>query len=269
MIQRPFGNTGIRASVLGLGTVKLGRAEGVRYPRAFTIPSEEEAAALIRRALDLGITLFDTAPAYGSSESRLGRLLQGERDRVVLATKVGESYESGRSTFDFSPAAITASIDRSLARLRTDRLDIALIHSDGAIENDAGPLDEALGELQRLKAAGKTRAVGASTKTVAGGRGLIGRCDCLMLTLNPQCLDQRPVIEAAGRAGMAVLIKKALASGHAATGAGPGEDPVRAALRLALGTPGVSSVVIGTISPEHLEANVRAAEDVLREPGPG
>ncbi|MCC6676552.1 MAG: aldo/keto reductase [Phycisphaerales bacterium] len=267
MLTRPLGRTGIHVSVLGLGTVKLGRAEGVKYPSAFQIPSDEQAADLIRTALDLGITLFDTAPAYGESEARLGGLLAGVRDRVVLCTKVGESFAGGLSTFDFSPPAITASIDRSLKRLRTDRIDIVLLHSDGRVELDAPAMDAAIGELLRLKTAGKIWAIGASTKTPPGALRLIGRCDCLMLTLNPGYLGDRPVIAEAARAGTGVLIKKALASGHAAVKeASPGEDPVRAALSLALCTPGVSSVVVGTIAPEHLAANARAARAVLERP---
>lgn len=258
MLRRTLGRTGIEVSVLGLGTVKLGRAEGVKYPRAFTIPTDEEAGALVRAALDSGINLFDTAPAYGGSEERLGRLLRGMRGRVVLSSKVGETFDQGRSEFDFSPRAIAASVERSLARLATDCIDILLVHSDGAVELDEAAMDAAMGELERIKRAGMARAVGASTKTVAGARRLVGRCDCLMVTLNPSSVDDRPVIEAAARVGTGVLVKKALASGHAALAGGP--DPAGAALSFAVNTPGVTSVIVGTISPDHLRANVRAVD---------
>lgn len=257
MITRPLGATGIHVSVLGLGTVKLGRVEGVKYPHAFSIPTDEEAADLIRTAIELGVTLFDTAPAYGESEARLGGLLAGRREEVVLCTKVGESFENGVSAFDFSPAAIAASIDRSLRRLRTDHLDIALVHSDGRVELDAAAMDAAVGELARLKTAGKIRVIGASTKTPPGARRLIGAVDGLMLTLNPGHLDDQPVIAEAARAGVGVLIKKALASGHAA--ASP--DAGAAALRFTLSTPGVSSAVVGTINAGHLRTNARAAAE--------
>ena len=67
--------TELDVSVLGLGTVKLGRDKGVKYPESFTIPNDEAALALLQQAWDLGINLIDTAPAYGNSEQRLGELL--------------------------------------------------------------------------------------------------------------------------------------------------------------------------------------------------
>jgi aryl-alcohol dehydrogenase-like predicted oxidoreductase len=75
--RRPFGNTGIDVSILGLGTVKLGRDQGVKYPNDFAIPDDQQAAQLIAIAREQGINLIDTAPAYGTSETRLGHLKQG------------------------------------------------------------------------------------------------------------------------------------------------------------------------------------------------
>ena len=71
--HRPLGSTGLRVSPLGLGTVKLGRDQGVKYPNGFTIPDDAAARALLDQARALGINLIDTAPAYGVSEQRLGR----------------------------------------------------------------------------------------------------------------------------------------------------------------------------------------------------
>ncbi|MEZ5530383.1 MAG: aldo/keto reductase [Porticoccaceae bacterium] len=87
--KRPFGNTGINVSILGLGTVKLGRDQGVKYPNGFVIPDDRQASKLISLAHDLGINLIDTAPAYGNSEERLGTLLKGQRDQWVICSKVG------------------------------------------------------------------------------------------------------------------------------------------------------------------------------------
>ena len=77
--MRPLGNTGMEISALGFGTVKLGRNEGVKYPQGFSIPDDRSASALIAYAQELGINLIDTAPAYGNSEERLGKLLAGQR----------------------------------------------------------------------------------------------------------------------------------------------------------------------------------------------
>ena len=76
MPRRRLGRTGIEVGVLGLGTVKFGRDQGLKYPRGFTIPDDRAVRALLDLARDLGINLLDTAPAYGDSEARLGRLLR-------------------------------------------------------------------------------------------------------------------------------------------------------------------------------------------------
>lgn len=267
MEMRPLGSTGLVVSVIGLGTVKLGRDQGVKYPGGTRIPTEDEARTLINAAADLGITLIDTAPAYGTSEARLGQLLAGQRDRWAIVTKVGEEFENGVSRFDFSAAAVRASVERSLSRLRSDRVECVLIHSDGRIENSPA-LDDAINELEKLKERGLVRSFGASTKTVAGGMRAIDRCDVVMVTLNLAAKDDLPVIAEAKKRSKGVLIKKALASGHATVGgasagaAGPGHDPVAASMRFALGTLGVSSVIVGTTSPTHLAENCRVAGSV-------
>ena len=116
-LDRPLGDTGLVVSPLGLGTVKLGRDQGVKYPSGFTIPDDREARQLLDLARELGINLIDTAPAYGRSEERLGPLLRGQRDAWVIVSKVGEEFEGGQSRFDFSPAHTRLSLERSLKRL--------------------------------------------------------------------------------------------------------------------------------------------------------
>ena len=257
MQLRPLGKTGLLVSALGLGTVKLGRDRGVKYPGEFKIPDDATARRLIEEALDLGVNLIDTAPAYGIAEERLGGLLEGLRERIVLSTKTGEEFDGTGSTFDFSAAHTRRSVERSLRRLRTDRLDLVLIHSDG---DDLRVLDreEVLGELFRLRTEGRVRAVGISTKTVAGGlRAVELGCDAVMVAYHPGAPEDREVIDAAGRAGCGVLLKKALASGHAAAA-------MEENLRFALASPAVSSVIVGTINPAHLRANVAAANAALR-----
>jgi aryl-alcohol dehydrogenase-like predicted oxidoreductase len=103
-----------RVSPLGLGTVKFGRNQGVKYPQPFELPSDQEALALLERPGIWGINLLDTAPAYGVSEERLGRLLRQCRRDWVIVTKVGEEFDDGVSRFDFSAAATRASVERSL-----------------------------------------------------------------------------------------------------------------------------------------------------------
>ena len=135
--KRALGQSGIIVSCLGLGTVKFGRNQEVKYPRSFSLPSDDMILNLLNQAEALGINFLDTAPAYGSSEQRLGRLLQRRQDWVIC-TKVGEEFITGKSFFDFSGPHIRNSIERSLRNLKTDYLDLVLVHSDG---NDIGIID--------------------------------------------------------------------------------------------------------------------------------
>lgn len=261
MELRPLGATGLRVGPLGLGTVKFGRNQGVKYPRPFALPSDREALALLELAWDLGINLLDTAPAYGVSEERLGRLLRRCRRDWVIATKVGEEFQDGVSRFDFSAAATRASVERSLRRLEVEVLDVVLIHSSG---DDLAILEreDVLPTLRELQQAGLVRAVGMSSKTVGGGLRAVECCDLVMVTCNPDQLEELSVIRAARSAGKGVLIKKALLGGH--LDRVTDDDPVLAALRLIHAEPGASSVVVGTLNPVHLRANATATERALR-----
>lgn len=257
---RPLGGTGLEVSALGLGAVKLGRNKGLKYPTGFDLPDDRSAAALLALAQDLGINLIDTAPAYGDSEERLGKLLRGQRQRWLLCSKVGEEFAAGQSRFDFSPEHAGASVRRSLRRLQTEVLDLVLVHSNGAdlaIINEMGTLQA----LQQLKDEGLIRAFGMSTKTLAGGLAAAPHCDVLMLTYNPGHREELPVLDACADLNTAVLIKKALASGHLDSSCD--EDPVQTSLELALSHPATSAVVIGTINPDHLRDNVAAARRAL------
>jgi aryl-alcohol dehydrogenase-like predicted oxidoreductase len=248
---RSLGKSDILVSPLGLGTVKLGRNTNVRYPEGFELPSSTEAQQLLEQAQTLGINLIDTAPAYGSSEERLGQLLEGQRDRWVICTKVGETYRDNKSAWDFSPQATRRSIEQSLLRLRTDRLDIVLVHSDG---NDVAIIEESgvIEALIQLRERGDIRAIGVSTKTLDGAMLAIERTDAVMVEFSPSDSSQTPAIDRANELGKGVLVKKALSSGHSST---PAE-----ALRLIASRPGVTSIIVGTISPAHLESNVEALQ---------
>ncbi len=254
--KRPFGSTGIDVSILGLGTVKLGRDQGVKYPEGFIIPDDRKAANLISLARSLGINLIDTAPSYGNSEERLGSLLSGQRDQWVICSKVGEEFEGGKSRFDFTPEHTRFSVERSLKRLRTDVIDIVLVHSDG---NDETIIREynTLEALADLKAEGKIRAFGMSTKTIAGGLLAAEQSDGVMVTWNLQYDTEVPVIDYCRDHNKGVFIKKVLASGHAALPSD--EDPVKKSFDMIFGHAGVSSAIVGTINPQHLADNIDKA----------
>lgn len=257
MELRRLGAAGPLVSPVGLGLVKLGRTAGLRLAAPPRLPTDDEALALLRQAADLGVNLLDTAPAYGTSETRLGDLLQRlgrPREAWVLSTKVGEAFDEGAggSTWDFSPAAIAASVDRSLRRLRTDRLDVVLLHCSGQTD-DAAILraGDAVGALRAEQARGRVGLVGCSVATPAGLALAAETCDVVMLTLNALDMAAAPAAAAAAARGVGVVVKKPLASGHAG-------DP-SASLAAVLAVPGVASAVVGTTSPAHLRDAARAA----------
>ncbi len=265
--QRKLGATGIAVSALGLGTVKLGRNQGVKYPSDFALPSDQAAAQLLALAQDLGINLLDTAPAYGSSETRLGELFQGplqhQRHHWLVCTKVGEEFVDGQSQFDFSAEHTRFSVERSLRRLHRDVLDIVLVHSSGADEDiirHHGTLDV----LAELKQVGKIRAFGMSTKTVQGGLLAAQQCDLAMVTWNLQEREQEPVIDYCAHHGKGVLIKKALASGHLVNAASSvSTAAIEQTFQQLFAQAGVTSAIIGTLNPEHLRHNVEALTHAL------
>ncbi len=256
---RPLGSTGIQVSALGLGTVKLGRDQGVKYPEGFTIPDDRAARSLLDEARELGINLVDTAPAYGNSEERLGNLLQGQRQQWIICSKVGEDFDHGVSSFNFSAEHTRFSVQRSLQRLRSDYIDLVLVHSDG---NDLHIIEQ-MGTLQalaELKSEGLIRAFGMSTKTVAGGQAAAQESDVVMLTYNLAQREEKAVLDCCARLGVGAVIKKALASGHLAEDC---SDPVQASMDLVFAHPGTSAAIVGTINPAHLAGNVAAVRRAL------
>lgn len=253
--KRPLGLTGLTVSVLGLGTVKFGRNQAVKYPKPFDIPDDQTLLNLLAVAKDLGINLLDTAPAYGNSEERLGILLQGQRKNWIIATKVGEEFVNGESLYNFTPEHAKMSIERSLKRLKTDYLDVVLVHSDG---NDVHNIQHfgILEFLSSLKKEGLIRATGMSTKTVEGGLLALSLSDIVMVTYNPIETAEKPVMIKAHELNKGILIKKAFASGH--LDKIPGDNPVQTTLQFILKEPGVSSIILGTLNPKHLAENVAA-----------
>ena len=253
--KRTLGQSGIIVSCLGLGTVKFGRNQEVKYPEKFALPSDEIISKLLEQAQSSGINFLDTAPAYGSSEQRLGRLLSRRQDWVIC-TKVGEEFITGKSFFDFSELHVRTSIERSLRNLKTDYLDLVLVHSDG---NDTAIIDstDCLETLTSLKEAGLVRAIGMSTKSIEGGIKAVDLMDAVMVTYNPSNTLSTEVIAYASQKNKGVIIKKALNSGYDCDGGAERN------FDFSLNHDGVSSIVFGTINSDHLASNVACAIKVL------
>jgi aryl-alcohol dehydrogenase-like predicted oxidoreductase len=151
--QRTLGTQGLTVSALGLGCMGMSTAYGAA--------DETESIATIHRAIDLGVTMFDTAEQYGpfTNEALLGQALQGRRDKVVIATKFGFRIENGETTgVNSDPAHIRQAVEGSLRRLGTDYIDLLYQHR---IDPQV-PIEDVVGTMADLVREGKVRFLGLS-----------------------------------------------------------------------------------------------------------
>jgi aryl-alcohol dehydrogenase-like predicted oxidoreductase len=153
---RRLGNSGLVVSVVGLGTNNLGMKLDA-----------EQSRAVVHAALDEGVTLFDTSDSYGASEARLGEILEGKRDDIVLATKFGSDVRrlGGDNGVDWgargSRRYVRRAVESSLRNLRTDWIDLYQLHRP----DPATPIEETLSALDDLVREGKVRYLGSSNFT--------------------------------------------------------------------------------------------------------
>jgi len=163
MKYRKFGNTDLMVSEIGFGMWPIG---GTIKAGDYGVVDQSEAVKAIHRALDLGITLFDTAPAYGDGhgEEVLGEALVGNREASIITTKCAVRWDHDTKSWitNSSKESILASVEKSLSRLQTDYLDILLIHVP---DPNAVPSD-AMSGFESLQKSGKARFVGVSNFTL-------------------------------------------------------------------------------------------------------
>jgi len=157
MQKRKLGSGGLEVSAIGLGCMGMSYAYGTPEER-----DETESIATIHRAIELGVTFFDTAEAYGpfTNEELLARALQDRRDRVVIATKFGFKFDDkgGLAGQDSRPEHIREVVEASLRRLRTDHIDLLYQHRvDRAV-----PIEDVVGTMAALVREGKVRHLGLS-----------------------------------------------------------------------------------------------------------
>jgi aryl-alcohol dehydrogenase-like predicted oxidoreductase len=147
MKQRRLGGTGIVVSAVGFGAWGIG---GNEHGNSYGTTDDEESVRAVRRALDLGCTFFDTADVYGwgRSEAVLGRALEGRRDDVVIATKVGGDFYHGGVRMNLSPEYVRFAVRKSMERLRTDRIDLYQLHNPPPETLAEPDLYSVFGELQ-------------------------------------------------------------------------------------------------------------------------
>src|SRR5579884_1965424 len=156
LTTRKLGTQGLTVSALGLGCMSMSQSYGTREER-----DEKESIATIHRALELGVTFFDTAEAYGpfTNEELLALGLKGRRDDVIVATKFGFRIgESGIEGVDSRPEHVREAVEGSLRRLRTDRIDLLYQHR----VDPAVPIEETVGAMAELVHEGKVRFLGLS-----------------------------------------------------------------------------------------------------------
>ncbi len=249
MDHRPLGRTGLTVRPISFGAFKIGRNEKTKYARGYALPTDSEVERLLNGLLDIGINLIDTAPAYGTSEERIGKAISHRRRDFILSTKVGETFEEGQSIYDFSRPAVLASIQRSLNRLKTEVLDFVFVHSDGR-DLDILRQTDVVPALQQARQAGWVRFIGMSGKTAEGATASLSWADALMVEYHPQDVSHGTVMTEASRAGVAVLVKKPLASGTLS----PEE-----AIPFILAQPEVATLVVGGLNLDHIQQNLAIA----------
>ena len=151
LTKRALGQQGLRVSALGLGCLGMSQSYGV--------PDDGESMATIHRAVELGVTLFDTAEAYGEANERLvGEALAPVREQAVIATKFGFKDGNAAAGLDSRPERIRIVAEQSLKRLQTDRIDLFYQHR---VDPDV-PIEEVAGAVRELIQEGKVKHFGLS-----------------------------------------------------------------------------------------------------------
>jgi len=271
MEKRRLGKTDMDVSVLGFGGSEIG------YENA----SVETATALLNQALDLGINVIDTAECYHNSEELIGATIGNRRDQFFLFTKVGHPH-GNESAPNWSRDSILESVQRSLQRLKTDRVDIVHLHSCSEGELKKG---EAIAALQTARERGYTRYIGYSGDSHAARYAAESSVfDTLQTSIN---IADQEVIELtlpiARKNNMGVIAKRPIANAAWRYGHKPidsykheywerlrklnydfvnldTEAAVAIALRFTLNLPGVQTAIVGTAKPDRLKQNIAFLE---------
>ncbi|MEP6821437.1 MAG: aldo/keto reductase [Chthoniobacterales bacterium] len=271
MERRQLGKTDVRVSVLGFGGAEIGY-EGI---------AAETVEKLLNSALDAGLNLIDTAECYETSEEMIGQVASHRRDEFYLSTKVG--HPRGVGSEDWSPASILESIERSLRRLKTDRVDLVQLHtcSESALKKG-----DVIAALETARERGYTRYIGYSGDSTAAKFAVeSGAFDTLQTSVN--IADQEAIhltIPLAREREMGVIAKRPIANAAWKANHKPIdsyqhtywdrlrklnydfirdrslEQSVAHALRFTLSTPGVHTAIVGTTKPERWRENAESLE---------
>jgi aryl-alcohol dehydrogenase-like predicted oxidoreductase len=288
MKLRPFGNTGMQVSEIGLGAWQLANPD-------WGTDDADEARRIVRASLDAGCNFFDTAPGYnrGKSEEFLGQVLKPVRKKIIICSKFG--HTAGWVT-DFSAAAIRPSLEASLKRLQTDYIDILLMHNPPREMMDGRVADQ-YAEMEKLKQEGKIRAYGISLDWQVELELMLGttKSQAAEVFFNAFYQEIKPAFARAKKQGVGLIVKVPLDSGWLAgryrrdsrfddirkrwlpevierRGAlvekfaelvPPGTSMAHAALQFCLAQPEVSTVIPGAKTVRQAQDNFAAADKTL------
>jgi len=273
MEKRRLGKTDMDVSVLGFGGAEIG----------YHNVTNEQVAELLNSALDAGLNVIDTAECYHNSEEMIGRAVNNRRKEFYLFTKCGHP-RGLESAPNWSRDSILESIERSLQRLKTDRVDIVHLHSCSESELRKG---EAIGALQTARERGYTRYIGYSGDSRPAHYAVeCGAFDTLQISIS--IADQEAIdltLPLAREKQMGIIAKRPIANVAWKTGHKPMESyhheywerlrklnydflrnfddlekTVSIALRFTLSVPGVHTAIVGTTKPERLQQDSKLLE---------
>ena len=276
MEQRILGKTGLKVTTLGYGAMEI-RGKRVWGGRPVT---DEQAERILNAVLDAGINFIDTAYDYGRSEEYIGKFISKRRSEYILATKCGCSFED-KGDHDDTPHIWTRenllhNIEHSLSLMKTDYVDLWQLHNPSVEQVQAGDLLSVMEEVQK---AGKVRWISISS-TLPHITTYIewGKFASFQIPYSALERQHENVISAAARSGAGVIIRGGVARGapeEAGLGnkdrwatwekakldelLAPGESRTGFLLRFTLSHPAMHTTIVGTLIPEHLQDNLRAA----------
>src|SRR5499425_403939 len=270
--QRELGRTGLQVTTLGYGAMEL---RGAPRGRDTT---EEQAETILNKVLDSGINYIDTSIDYGLSEERIGRYISHRRAEYYLASKCGclvgapPARRGQRGAHVFTRDNVVAGVEQSLARMKTDYLDVVQFHASPSRQT----LEEhgALDALLELRDAGKVRFVGMSgTLPHLADHIAMGVFDVFQIPYSAVEREHEAIIGAAARAGAGIVIRGGAAKGAPTEGKHEGVQwdrwqkvklddlldgmtSMEFILRFTFTHPSMHTNIVGTIDPDHLRDNV-------------
>ena len=273
---RPLGRTDLQVTRLGYGAMELrgSRIWGGREVNA------QQAQRMLGAVLDRGINFVDTSNDYGTSETYIGEFLSQRRDEFSLATKVGcrmvPAGDHDETPHEWTREHVLWNIEDSLEKLRSDAVDLLQLHNATVADVEKGGLVEVLREI---KAAGKARWIGASSVSPHLETFIEwGVFDVFQVPYSALERTHERLLQKAHDVGAGTIVRGGVARGEPGVGRGAedrwrlwtvarldellgeGESRTEWMLRFTLSHPGVDTVIVGTLQPEHLEQNLRALQ---------